>query len=238
MCYIVAFVVGSVLGSFFSLLAYRIPRKMPFIMSRSMCESCHEVIPMWNNIPIISYLVNGGRCRNCNMPIAPRIFLFEIFGAIFSMGIYSQMGFGIDYMLLCFIFGIYGIILSIDINFKDIHILCVLFVALLELLLLYGSPRAFQHILSSGILFLLFLLIFIIFRNAMGFGDVLLSIPVGLISTGLEAFTLFRYIFCIGAIYSLYLLIFKGAEGKDAIAFAPFMILGGLMYVVIKWICL
>ncbi len=234
MTYLIAIVIGSVLGSFFGIIPSRVHRGLSFISGRSRCESCNREIPLWNNIPITSYIVNRGKCRFCGEKIAPEILLFEVLGAFFSLVFYFKFGFGIDYILLLSITGIYGVVFTIDFRYGDIYTLHLLVVLVLEVVYFYrNSPVLFLHFQSGLILCLLFTLIYIVFKGSMGEGDVLLSFPIGFIGKGLGAFKLFTYIFLCGAIYSIYLLIFKGFSRKTKISFGPFIILGALFYVVV-----
>lgn len=65
MVYVFAFILGSVLGSFYGVLIVRIPAGLDFVRSRSQCSHCGAVLRFWDLIPLVSYLVWRGRCRYC-----------------------------------------------------------------------------------------------------------------------------------------------------------------------------
>ena len=72
---------GWILGSFNTMLCYRIPREIPlglFSHQRSKCPECEQVIPWHNNIPIFSYLFLRGKCSQCGVRIPLRYFLIEV----------------------------------------------------------------------------------------------------------------------------------------------------------------
>lgn len=73
--------IGMILGSFNTVLVYRIPRDIPlglFSHQRSRCSTCNKVIPWWNNVPLFSYLMLRGKCALCSSPIPARYFWVEL----------------------------------------------------------------------------------------------------------------------------------------------------------------
>jgi leader peptidase (prepilin peptidase) / N-methyltransferase len=77
-----AAVLGLIFGSFASVVAYRVPRGESFARGRSRCPSCGHPIAPRDNIPLFSYLLLGGRCRNCGARISPRYPLTEVATAL------------------------------------------------------------------------------------------------------------------------------------------------------------
>lgn len=75
---LVGFVLGSAFGSFLGVCVYRIPRGISIVHPPSYCPECgHRLSPV-ELIPIMSYLVQRGRCRRCNARIPARYFLLEL----------------------------------------------------------------------------------------------------------------------------------------------------------------
>lgn len=70
-------VLGAILGSFFNVLIYRIPRDISIILPRSSCPHCHHVLSWYENIPILSYIGLRGKCRKCRSPIPLRYVIVE-----------------------------------------------------------------------------------------------------------------------------------------------------------------
>jgi leader peptidase (prepilin peptidase)/N-methyltransferase len=80
------FILGSVFGSFVSLVSYRLPLEKDIIYTRSECPKCHYKLKIKNLFPIFSWLYFKGKCSNCKSPISIRYPLIEIFsGFIFSL---------------------------------------------------------------------------------------------------------------------------------------------------------
>src|SRR5262245_2640597 len=78
-------VYGLVIGSFLNVVIWRVPRKEAIIRPASHCPSCNEPIAPRDNIPLLSWAILRGRCRNCGAPISFRYPLIELVtGALFA----------------------------------------------------------------------------------------------------------------------------------------------------------
>ena len=71
--------IGLILGSFINVLSYRIPKGLPVIFSRSCCPKCHANIPIYRNIPIITYILQKGKCHHCDKSISIQYPIIELF---------------------------------------------------------------------------------------------------------------------------------------------------------------
>ncbi len=90
---VVSFVVGSVVGSFLNVCVYRVPRHESVVKPRSRCPSCGNLIAWYDNIPLISWLVLGAKCRNCGTTISWLYPLVEaLTGALFLL-VFWRFGF-------------------------------------------------------------------------------------------------------------------------------------------------
>src|SRR5258708_17197299 len=66
------FVLGLIIGSFLGALSYRLPRNMSISKGRSICPNCKHQIAWFDNIPLLSYVILLGKCRNCHKKISWR----------------------------------------------------------------------------------------------------------------------------------------------------------------------
>ena len=81
-----AAILGLIFGSFAAATAYRIPRHEPVSKGRSRCPKCGSTIRAVDNVPVVSYLILRGRCRNCGQPISARYPIIELVtGALFAL---------------------------------------------------------------------------------------------------------------------------------------------------------
>src|SRR5262245_37936144 len=79
-------VVGLLIGSFLTVVEYRIPRKESIVGGRSMCPSCGAVIRARDNVPVFSWILLRGRCRSCGARISPVYPLTELATAALFVG--------------------------------------------------------------------------------------------------------------------------------------------------------
>ncbi|MEO6812269.1 MAG: prepilin peptidase [Isosphaeraceae bacterium] len=94
-CVVWFFVLGAVVGSFLNVCIYRLPWQKSVIWPESRCPKCLEAIAPRDNVPILSWLLLRGACRNCALPISPRYALVEALVGVLFVGAYvTDVGFG------------------------------------------------------------------------------------------------------------------------------------------------
>ena len=89
---VVMFVFGSMVGSFLNVCIYRMPLGLSVVSPPSHCPKCKYSIPAYLNIPLFTWMILRGRCRNCRDLISPRYFLVELLTAVLFAS--SWLGFG------------------------------------------------------------------------------------------------------------------------------------------------
>src|SRR5689334_20164174 len=80
-----AVVFGLVIGSFLNVVIVRLPQGMSVSLPRSHCPQCKRLIPWYDNIPILSYIILRGRCRTCSKSISLRYPLIEALTGFVSL---------------------------------------------------------------------------------------------------------------------------------------------------------
>ena len=91
---LVAAFLGLVLGSFFNVVIHRLPKQESVVLPRSHCPRCLTPIRWYDNLPLLSYLFLGGRCRSCKAPISLRYPLVEALGALLLPYVVLRFGIG------------------------------------------------------------------------------------------------------------------------------------------------
>ena len=84
-------ILGAVFGSFLNCTAMRLVRKEDFVRGRSRCPECGHELSAIELIPVVSYIIQGGRCRHCNKKISPRYIVSEIVFSLLSLGLYLKL---------------------------------------------------------------------------------------------------------------------------------------------------
>jgi leader peptidase (prepilin peptidase)/N-methyltransferase len=107
------FVLGLAFGSFLNVCIYRLPRDLFVVKPRSACPGCEKPISAYDNIPVLSWLILRGRCRNCKTYISVRYLIVEVLtGAIF-LACYSHFGASLATVKYCaFGFLVLGLIFT------------------------------------------------------------------------------------------------------------------------------
>ena len=95
---IIALILGAMVGSFLNVCIFRLPKEESIIIPGSHCPHCHHPINFYDNIPLISYLVLGGRCRYCKKSISVQYPLVEGITAISSLCLFLRYGLSWSYL--------------------------------------------------------------------------------------------------------------------------------------------
>jgi len=82
------FAFGCCIGSFLNVVVYRLPRDKSLVRPGSACPACGEHIRFYDNIPLISWLLLGRKCRYCKVPISPRYFVIELLTGLVFLGLF------------------------------------------------------------------------------------------------------------------------------------------------------
>ncbi|HEY0142154.1 MAG TPA: prepilin peptidase [Thermoanaerobaculia bacterium] len=87
-----AFAFGAIVGSFLNVVIHRVPRGESIVFPASHCPHCNAAIKPYDNVPVLSFLLLRGRCRNCRGTISLRYPLIELANALFYLAIYQRTG--------------------------------------------------------------------------------------------------------------------------------------------------
>ncbi len=256
--YSLLFLFGGALGSFAGVIVDRLYIKS-FLTGRSNCDSCNKRLNWYELIPVLSYLLLRGRCKKCKVKIGKEKFWTELFGSIFMIftyNIYISKYFsssltkeniisGLSVLLLAgFLYIIISVIIFYDLKHKmvptNFSLLLIIIGVSFEIYKIFnykifygGINNLFWLDLFSGFLIALpFLLIYFLSKKkGVGFGDIIIYFAVGYLSGFIFGVSIFFISIWLGAIISIYLIIFypKKYSRKSAIPFAPFILIATIL---------
>ncbi|MGM9632562.1 MAG: prepilin peptidase [Eubacteriales bacterium] len=235
-----AFIFGAVFASFAGVVAYRFPKKQSIVKPDSYCPSCKNPIKPYDNIPIISWLILGGKCRNCKAKIGVFSLLMEIFGGLGFMCAYLQFGNSfenlpifISVLLLVFLFLVMA---GIDHETHDIYDITLIIYGVLAVVIAGYRVFAFgsdiwNHIGGALLGFGFFGAIkliakFILKKDALGTGDIYLVGIGGLIIGAFPLLLAIMFSTLLGSIIEIIKIRISKSDREAEIAFGPYLLLG------------
>ena len=109
-------ILGSLWGSFANVCIYRLPLKGGVVKGRSFCPKCKKKILWYENIPILSYFILGGKCSKCKKKISTQYLIVEAISIISFLIIYYLFGISLTTILLIILFLSFIIIFFIDLK--------------------------------------------------------------------------------------------------------------------------
>ena len=95
------FLFGLLFGSFLNVCIYRLPRGLSVVAPRSACPGCNQPIAFYDNVPVLSWLILGGRCRHCKTKISPRYLMIELLTAALFLACYAYFGLTVSTLKYC-----------------------------------------------------------------------------------------------------------------------------------------
>lgn len=233
---------GLVVGSFLNVVVWRVPRGESVVAPPSHCPSCGHPVRVRDNVPVVSWLLLRGRCRDCGAAISFRYPLVELLtAALFAL---VAAHFGADPALPAYLYlGALGVALAlIDLEVRRLPNALVL-PSYPVVLLLLGAAAAVERdagsiaraVAGGAALFGLYFLLALAYPAGMGFGDVKLAglLGLGLGWLGWDSLVVGAFAgFLLGGLVGAALIAVRQAGRKTAIPFGPFMLLGALLGVV------
>ncbi len=178
---------GLAIGSFLNVVIYRVPQGISVVSPRSACPSCGTQIAERDNIPVVSWLVLRGRCRNCQAPISARYPLVELSCAALFAGLAAR--FGYDWALPAYLVLFAGLlalsVIDVETMLLPKVIVWPLSLMVGALFVMAAAITGHWHDLVVGAVsgaawFGLFYVMWLISPRLLGFGDVRLAPVLGL----------------------------------------------------------
>ena len=235
---ILIFILGACVGSFANVLAIRTTESRNYIFGRSKCPKCDSQIHWYDNLPLISFLLLKGRCRQCKETISMQYPVVELVMGILAVVFYVHNSSFLPYILLM---GMGTMLLAIaltDLKEKFIyesHLYSLLAFSIFYryLIIDVGIMDTLLGVgLFGGFLLCLRFIGRIIYkREAMGVGDIKMGFILGILFDWQLAVVALYLSFISASIVGVYLLLFKKKQIK-ILPFAPFIAFGSILSVV------
>jgi leader peptidase (prepilin peptidase)/N-methyltransferase len=222
---------GAVIGSFLNVVAHRVPLGESLVSPGSHCPHCDAPVKPYDNVPVVSWLVLRGRCRNCGAPISPRYPLVELLTAIVFAAVVAVRGFDDDLVLELPFVALLIALAAIDLDHRILPNKIVYPMAAYGVIatLLVDRGDLAENLIAGAGAFAFLLLAVIAYPRGMGMGDVKLAGAMGLY-LGLSIIPALLAAFLSGSVVGVVILAREGAAGrKKAVPFGVFLALGGIV---------
>lgn len=228
------FILGALLGSFYNVVGYRLPKGESIVTPPSHCPNCNHRLGALELIPILSFIIQGGKCRNCKQKISWFYPVFEAFCGLLFVLSYISFGFTYELIIVLTFVSMLIIVMVSDYHYMIISDEVLIFFGLailIEKALIYGIktiPMTLLYgLISFVVMFILKKFGDLIFRQeSMGGGDIkllgifgiMLGVPNALMSIVVASF--------IGLPISL---IAVNLKKTHIVPFGPFLSLGAIV---------
>jgi leader peptidase (prepilin peptidase)/N-methyltransferase len=230
MLMIIVFILGLILGSFYNVVALRIPKQQSIVYPPSHCPTCQHRLRPWELIPVVSWLLQGGKCTHCHAPISPLYMVGEGCTGITFLLLFEKFGLQWETLVGIVSFSFLIILMVSDLRYMLLPnpiVYSGIFTVLLLRLMIHPSEW-WQPILGAALCFISLLLIAIVSKGGIGGGDIKLYALIGLLlGPGYGIISLFLSA-CYGTLIGYILKGFGILKKQQPIPFVPFIFLGTL----------
>ncbi|MDB4984358.1 MAG: prepilin peptidase leader peptidase (prepilin peptidase) / N-methyltransferase [Patescibacteria group bacterium] len=240
---ILAFILGSIIGSFLNVVVLRMNTGKN-LGGRSSCPHCKTQLKWYELVPIVSWLIQKGKCRTCKAKISSQYVLVESgaallfagvalkFAPLFINGLFSSF---ILYTILWMILVSIGVVIAAyDIKYQLIDVRALFGLACACIVLGFLDPThigILSHIIGAVIVPLPFLVLWLLSKGRLiGFGDIEIMAATGFLFGPTGGFSSVTLGFWAGSIIAISVVAYQSRKGNKEtprqIAFAPFLLLG------------
>ena len=235
--YLYALLAGMVFGSFFMVIAMRVPLGESIITPRSYCHYCKYVLKPKELIPIISFCMQRGRCTNCKRKISILYVVFELVTGMICLLTVYMIGVERELIIVLSLFSLLLIISVTDYIYMLIPNRILAWFACLLILECAFIPLVtwIDSIVGSCVIFILLYCMQKIYPEGLGGGDVKLLSLLGFI-VGLKGIFIVLFLAsCFSLCFFGAGLVLKRMKMRTQIPFGPFISLGAICYMLVTY---
>src|SRR4030043_1264470 len=236
MLQVVSIIFGAMVGSFLNVCIHRLPKEESIVRPGSHCPKCKTPIRFYDNIPLLSYLLLGGKCRHCKAPISIQYPIVETITALSSFFLFITFGVSLSFFYYFSFVAALIVITVIDLYHQiipDVISLPGIVIGLLGSLVIPQITfwsSLIGVLLGGGSLFLVATVYQWLFKmEGMGGGDVKLLAMIGAFLGWKAVILTILFSSFIGSIVGIVIMLLKGKDFKYAIPFGPFLSLGAVI---------
>ncbi|KMP11259.1 hypothetical protein UZ36_05080 [Candidatus Nitromaritima sp. SCGC AAA799-C22] len=230
----VVLIFGLTFGSFANVCIHRLPRQESVISPRSRCPACHTQITAWDNIPVVSYLLLKGKCRQCAHPISIVYPVIEIVTAFLLLAGFLKFGVSWKFAIFCVVGPVLVIVTAIDMEHRiipDVITLPGILFGLAAGSFLVGWKASATGLVAGGGTFYLISLVYYQIRGTagMGGGDIKFIAAIGALLGWQQVILVIFLSAFMGSLVGLAGLVEKKFNALTQIPFGPFLAGGTLI---------
>ncbi|WP_297082202.1 A24 family peptidase [uncultured Demequina sp.] len=229
-------VLGLLVGSFLNVVAWRVPRGESIVSPPSACPSCGHQVRARDNVPVVSWLLLRGRCRDCGAPISGRYPLVEAITGVLFVLVLWKFGLSIDFVAFAYLAALGVVLTSIDLSVHRLpNVLVLPAYGVLGVLFVAASAVAgdwwplARAAIGGVVLFAFYFAAALVYPGGMGFGDVKLAGVIGMALGWLgwgELVVGSFAAFLLGGVAGVVLMLARRADRRSGIPFGPWMVGG------------
>lgn len=235
---IIAFVTGSVVGSFLNVCIWRMPREESVVFPSSHCPNCSYHIRWYDNVPLLSYMLLKGKCRGCGMRISIQYPLVELLNGLLTLALFLKFGVSLSFLVLVLFSSALVVITFIDLEHQIIPDEISLSGIVIGFLTSFFIPgftwtNSLSGILLGGgsLLFVAYAYQWLTKKDGMGGGDIKLLAMMGAF-LGWKSIPFIIFISSLlGSVIGITIMLIQKKDSKFAIPFGPYLAFGALLYV-------
>ncbi len=245
--YIFAFILGAVVGSFLNVCIYRMPKDESIVFPPSRCPQCGFRIPFYDNVPILSYLILGGKCRSCKTRISLQYPLVELINALLTLFLFMKFGPTFPFLILFVFCSAMVVVTFIDLEHQIIPDVITLPGIVIGFAVSFFIPRfGWQNSLigiavgGGSLLLVAYGYQLITKKEGMGGGDIKLLAMMGAFFGWKAVLFIVFASSLIGSVIGITVMLIRKEDTKLAIPFGPFLAFGSVLFIffgrqVIHW---
>lgn len=225
------FIFGAVFGSFFNVVGLRLPKKEPFHDDRSYCPHCKTQLTGKELIPIVSYIIQGGKCRTCKQKISPLYPIVELATALLFLYSFLHFNLRIELITAILLISLLMIVYVSDLTYMLIPNRLLLFFLPLFIIVRIYEPLSpwYDAIIGAFVGYGLIAIIIIVSKGGMGAGDMKLFGLLGIVLGWKLVLLTFFLSALIGAIVGGFLIVTKKVKRKQPIPFGPYIVIATII---------